>query len=278
MGNQMFLYALYKSFEHRGTKVAIDDHIINTKQTNYIKDFFKLKYNTISRIEHEAFFKQNSRYRNLMMLLYRTFVLTVKNWYFDPYVFKENVLDIDNKYFFGYFQSEKYFDDPEVKQQLRKDFSMPENYPKSQTFKDLEKEIKNNISVSIHCRRGDYLAHTDTFGGICTDTYYENAINYVKERYPECRFYCFSDDKEYIKEKFGDRFTIVNQDNTLSSTDEFYLMSYCKHNIIANSTFSWWASWLNDNKDKLILAPEKWFANRDFDIIYTDNMTKISIE
>ena len=174
----------------------------------------------------------------------------------------------------GYWQTEKYFSDSEVQKQLRKDFTPLNSIEFSNEYKILKDQINNNNSVSIHVRRDDYLLRPELYGGICTQEYYDRAIKYIKDRENNPIFYVFSDDKEYIKEMYGDKenFVLVNTDNQLTDFEEFLLMSGCKHHIMANSSFSWWAAWLNDDPDSINLAPERWLA---IDDIYTDRMIKI---
>ena len=96
------------------------------------------------------------------------------------------------------------------------------------------------------------------YGGICTEEYYQKAIEIVLSKEKDAIFYVFSDDKEYIREKYNDeRFIIVDDDN-LDDLDEFFLMSSCKHHVLANSTFAWWSAWLDDNPNSIKVAPEKW--------------------
>ena len=135
-------------------------------------------------------------------------------------------------------------------------------------------------SVSLHVRRTDYIdKEHNHIHNICSETYYKNAIDEVRNKYPNAVFFIFTDDKEWCKKHFrGPNFFVVDLDEA-SKTDiaEMTLMSRCKHHIIANSSFSWWAAWLNDNPGKLVIAPNKWINNKAMDDIYTDRMTKIAI-
>lgn len=121
-------------------------------------------------------------------------------------------------------------------------------------------EMKRNLSVSIHVRRGDYLdpENAALFGGICTEAYYEGAIRYVLDRWPEAHFYLFSDDPAYVRERYrGERYTVVDWNTGANSLYDIQLMSSCRHNICANSTFSFWGARLNPNPDKIMIRPAK---------------------
>ena len=173
------------------------------------------------------------------------------------------------------------------------------------------KEINNECSVSIHVRRGDYLTpgNQKLYGGICTDAYYIEGMRQMRERYPGCRFYLFTNDRAWAArqsaqntdvtdakwqtekgEKEGEE-TSTDTGHMLAGEDitwvdlegaggndytEFLLMSRCKHHILANSSFSWWASYLNKNPEKTVFAPERWLNgvdNRDF---YRADMCKVT--
>ena len=124
--------------------------------------------------------------------------------------------------------------------------------------------INDTNSVSIHIRRGDYISDPKSFinfGGIASADYYDNAINYVENLVESPHFFIFSDDIQYCKTLFSgkNKFTIVedftNEDNYHYN---LFLMSACKHNIIGNSSFAWWGAWLNNNSNKVVIAPQKW--------------------
>ena len=121
-------------------------------------------------------------------------------------------------------------------------------------------EILNTHSVSLHIRGGDYLA--DPIRQVCNYEYYLNAIKKIKYFNSKAIFYIFSDDSNYAKNilsKLDIKYRLV--DNNFNNAVNLYLMSHCKDNIIANSSFSWWAAYLNNNKNKKIISPKKWFTN-----------------
>jgi hypothetical protein len=148
----------------------------------------------------------------------------------------------------GYFQSEKYFSDyiPETK----KLFNLSEEY--------CDKVIKHNKSLpkkvtSVHVRRGDYLNNLE-YHTPCDVDYFNKAIELIGDSY----FIFFSDDIEWVKENFkGKNFIYSNNQNEI---EDFTFMTQCDNNIISNSSFSWWAAYLNDNKEKKVIAPQKWFG------------------
>jgi len=165
-------------------------------------------------------------------------------------------------YIEGYCTKLDYFD--KIRPQLLQVFSLKGSFSK-QASKILDKIVCSN-SVSIHIRRGDYLA-IDFFRSISLDFYFE-AINLMSDKIDAPEFFAFSDDIEWVKThlKVSEKIHFVSinvdsDDNERIDIEEFFLMKNCKHNIISNSSFSWWAGYLNDNENKIIIAPKKWYNN-----------------
>jgi hypothetical protein len=153
----------------------------------------------------------------------------------------------------GYFQSEKFFE--QTKDDLVDKFlsglkSKEEMYKKVLDFKD---SIKSKI-VSVHVRRGDYLMYQHIHT-LCTLEYYNQAMELIKEKIGEFTPIFISDDKQWCKDTFGGIVSPFNDE-----IEDFMLMTVCDHNIIANSTFSWWGAYLNQNQDKIVIAPQLWFG------------------
>lgn len=164
-------------------------------------------------------------------------------------------------YLIGYWQSEQYF--REIADLIRADFGFHRALT-GQNFA-LDKRIAETNSVSLHVRRGDYVSNPHAFAihGVCSIQYYEAAIKYVAERIPSPIFYIFSDDMQWVRSHLEVRHPCCYVDNNIGADSyiDMQLMSHCKHNIVANSSFSWWGAWLNRNADKLVVAPSRWFAN-----------------
>ena len=177
-----------------------------------------------------------------------------KGWGFDP-----NVLELnDGRYLDGYFQSEKYFKDiePTIRKELRiNHFSFKREV---QTYKE---KITHSNSVGIHIRRGDYL--NSQIHNVCDLNYYVKAVQYLRERITNPHFFVFSDDLPWCRQNLHnancDFVEVPGQKENF--VPDFWLLSLCKHTIISNSTFSWWAAWLNENPDKIVIGPHRWFAD-----------------
>lgn len=175
----------------------------------------------------------------------------------NPYVEKSfnydkipNVNAID-----GYFQSEKYFID--YREEILNLFSMPDNIKKYIDSK--YKKILDGNTCSIHVRRGDYV-EKQARHPLTNLSYFTNATAEIIKKYNDIKFIIFSDDIEWCKEAFdNDDFTFIEGERDYI---DLYMMSLCKHNIISNSTFSWWGAWLNRNSDKTVIVPKIWFGSR----------------
>ena len=152
----------------------------------------------------------------------------------------------------GYFQSERYFSNH--RNDILELFEIDEKTKKY--ILEKYENILNEDTCSIHVRRGDYT-NLQNYHPLQSIDYYRNAIEVIGD---EKYFLIFSDDIEWCVENLG----FIKNKVFISGNDDFqdlYLMSMCKNNIIANSTFSWWSAWLNDNKTKKVVAPKKWFGN-----------------
>ena len=166
-------------------------------------------------------------------------------------------------YLVGYWQSERYFAD--VAQTVRSDFTFRQ--PMTSRNQGLAEEIRSVNSVSLHVRRGDFVNNpkANATHGLCSLDYYEAAVRHIAERVDEPHFFVFSDDIEWVRSNLARRnsFIYVDHNRGPESYNDMRLMSLCKNNIIANSSFSWWGAWLNQNVGKIVLAPKRWFANNN---------------
>jgi len=176
-----------------------------------------------------------------------------RQWGFDP-----NVLLLeDGVRLHGFFQSEKYFKD--IEQIIRNDLQLKRcSLDKEASI--YQRKIMDSNSVSVHVRRGEDYLRSDC-NIVCNMNYYIASIKYMQNRLDSPRFFIFSDDTEWCLANMPiDNCSFVHmQAPRKKSITDFQLMRLCKHNIIANSTFSWWAAWLNDNPEKIVVAPNKWF-------------------
>jgi hypothetical protein len=164
----------------------------------------------------------------------------------------------------GFWQNERYFNS--ISDIIRNDFSFINTY----LDKYQEDIIKKN-SVAIHVRRGDYLSaeYAGRYIDLTSTNYYDNALSYIKANVENPFFFIFSDDLDWCKQKFSSAGNVVYIENTEGAAHELFLMSLCKNQIIANSTYGWWGAWLNKNENKIVVCPTKWFANNWEDGHYT---------
>lgn len=165
-------------------------------------------------------------------------------------------------YLQGYWQSERYFSNHAAT--IRSDFTFSK--PFTGRNAELARAIQENISVSVHVRRGDYVSNPKIHARYeeCSPKYYGGAMVRLCQALPEPRFFIFSDDPQWATEALAPHspdLVLVDNNRGENSFKDMQLMALCHHHIIANSTFSWWGAWLNPNPDKIIIAPNHWFAD-----------------
>lgn len=169
-----------------------------------------------------------------------------------------NVTRNEDGFYDGYWQNENNF--LPIRDKILEAFS----FPKFNDNKNIElaELITNKRAVSCHVRRGDYLK--DSLYGVCTSEYYVKAIDEINKKVSPELYCVFSDDIKWCKENLGE---IIGKDKDIVFVDwnkgensfrDMQLMSLCNHNIIANSSFSWWGAWLNNHEDKVVIAPSVW--------------------
>lgn len=282
LGNQMFQYAAAKALAQRLDSPLNIDLYGLTKKTkatvrSYELDIFNIDAPIRSTIKgklvikmrpfiqkHRLFFQHFGILTDTYALQYESLIETIKG----------------NIIMSGYFQSEQYFKD--VKSDIYKGFS----FKKPLNNKNLEvaKKVAQSESIAIHIRRGDYITDKGANQNFvtCGKEYYQKAITYIANKIQNPIFYVFSEDMDWVKENldFGDfPVTFIDWNRGSESYLDMQLMSLCKHNIIANSSFSWWAAWLNQNTQKIIVAPEKWFQeefkNKFLDNFYPEGWIKM---
>ena len=273
LGNQMFQYALYVSLCHRFPyeKVKIDttcfcgyplhngfelEKIFNIQATHAnIFDLFRIAY----PYSHYRLWQIGKR----ILPKRRTILIESANEEFD-----RSALDREGDcYFDGYWQNEKYFID--FRDEILKIFK-PKNIDSKNYV--VANELAECCSVSLHVRRGDYN-NNPLYSGICDEKYYIDAIQKIQSKVNVDMFCIFSNDIKWCKEHLpsiigNKRILFVDWNTGINSYKDMYLMSVCHHNIIANSSFSWWGEWLNNHKNKIVLCPKKWnnIKNSKFEI------------
>lgn len=260
LGNQLFQYAIGRCFsELKNVPLFLD---INQFEQYKLRDYnlgeFNISQNFANRaISNRYSFFESSRLNNLYnKLMFNKGYVKEKTFDFDEKLFETKH---DNIYLEGYWQNEKYFSP--IKNVLRNEFTL--RNPLSENAKNMENLIYSTIdSVSIHIRKTDFLKKENKkiFSDL-TASYYKKAINEIIQHSKNPHFFIFSDDFTWIKENIHFDLPITYIDSNNPAHEDLHLMSLCNHNIIANSTFSWWGAWLNDNTEKMVIGPENWFSN-----------------
>ncbi|MCR5503132.1 MAG: alpha-1,2-fucosyltransferase [Lachnospiraceae bacterium] len=298
LGNQMFQYALYLKFALTGTDCRFDDFSEYEDHDNarpILLEKFGIAYPKASRSEVNAI--TNGQPDLLHRIQRKITGRRTKEYREYSCNYDEEVLLKDDAYLVGNFQTERYFRDikedvleaftflPEVKEEAEEILRLEEN--RLMILPSLAYDAGKKNTVSIHIRRGDYLTTADVYGGICTPEYYRKAIEQILRSVRDAEFILFSDDKEWaaaMAKEWTEQYRRGKQNNRFSAllgTDEdtgyidMYLMSLCRHHIIANSSFSWWGAYLDTRPGKMVFAPAKWSNTQKYRDIYTDDMILI---
>ncbi len=263
LGNQLQQYALYRKFGSLGIPAKLDLSWFSTDNQARMKaprplelsGFEDLFMETAAEAEVRALLGRTFEERaGIMERIKRRFAPGALPVFEESRMFHEEIFSFRDRYLVGYFACEAYYAD--ILEMLRKEIRFPESGEEKN--KETMQEMAEQTAVSIHVRRGDYLdaANAANFGGICTDEYYDNAVRYIKERFPGAVFYLFSDDTDYVRARFrGPEYRIVDWNRGKDSFYDMQLMSCCRHNICANSTFSFWGARLNPHSGKCMIRP-----------------------
>ncbi len=185
-----------------------------------------------------------------------------KYFHYDPQFWKNG----KQTYLKGNFQSEKYFTiyKNDIIESLKFNQDIIPN-----SVEDMLQIVKQTFSIAIHVRRGDYVSNkiaNDVLGTLSPD-YYEKAFHRIMTETDAENIFIFSDDTNWVRNNFSFISNAIFVNTTGENRDliDFYLMQHCSHNIIANSSFSWWAAYLNPNPNKIVIAPQKWFNKAPYD-------------
>lgn len=263
LGNQMFVYAMYLAlrtvhpnediFLSRRSYKGYPLHNGYELDRIFCVDAPEASLTQLSRVAYPFF---NYKTWQLMRHFLPTRQHMVSGTTQIPFDYGEVTRD-DDAFYDGYWQNEKNF--LPIRDKVIKAYT----FPKFQDERNarLAEKLKMTRAVSCHVRRGDYL--NDPVYGVCSNDYYANAIAELENMVAPEMYCIFSDDiawcKDNISSMIGDKeIVFVDWNKGRESFRDMQLMSVCHYNIIANSSFSWWGAWLNNHKDKVILAPEKW--------------------
>ena len=277
LGNQMFQYALYRVCKNNGVKAKLDinsfDRIV--QHNGYeIERVFNLKADLATDYEIEKYQDNNM---DILSKIIRKIGLRKRYFAETDFKYYPEIMNLKKGYLNGYWQSEKYFNS--AKDIILNDYKC--NFKENDVNLEVLKDIENTNSVSIHVRMGDYKSseNADRHFVIRDAKYYERAIERIKKSVDNPKFFIFSNDIQWVKENLPlDNSVIIDWNQGKDSYKDMFLMSKCKHNIIANSSFSWWGAWLNENKDKLVIAPDRWFNNIQAPDVICDSWIKVEVD
>lgn len=289
LGNQLQQYALYKKLESMGKEVRLD---VSWFQDAGVQETVlagrELELNHLQGISYRAAAPEEIRSvlgrlweekETMPAKLKRKLMPASNPCFLESDMYHEQIFSFTDKYLAGYWACEKYY--ANILGKLRQEISFPGedrlcggtvpasgiSFPESleeenaDIFRrnaEMVQKMRETESVSVHIRRGDYLdaANRPIFGGISTKDYYRAAIALLKEKFPQAAFFFFSDDIPYVREHYGEEACeIIDWNLGKNSIYDMMLMSCCKHNICANSTFSFWGARLNSDASKVMIRP-----------------------
>ncbi len=253
LGNQLFQYAFGRLLTlTKGFKVKYEfSENKNDIQREYKLDKFNTKIEFCTEAEKEETKRPLGKISDFIDLIDKK-ILRKHNIGYLP-----NLLERKDGYLEGYWQSYKYLEP--IKKELLQEITLKNSLDKK--FPDIIEQMKNKKSVSVHIRRGDYVNDSKTKSQHYTFglEYYEEAFKKIKDLVETPTLFVFSDDIEWVKINLKSDLPVVYvSDPNMPDYENFFIATYCKHNIIANSSFSFWIAWLNKNQTKIVIAPKKW--------------------
>lgn len=267
LGNQMFQYAAGRTLSLRlGVQLKLDTRDFSGYQLHQGFELNRL-FNCNAEIATEIDLAKTLGWQKMKLAQRFLRKPQLKQFRHENYVVEPHFnywSDIsqlkDNIYLDGYWQSEQYF--IEFTDKIRTEFTF--KLPLSLKNNEISTHISQVNAVSLHVRRGDYanIPKTIATHGLCSLDYYRAAIDYVSAHVVQPHFFIFSDDIAWVKANLniGSSAFFIDHNTNQESYNDMRLMSLCKHNIIANSSFSWWGAWLNQNAEKIVIAPRQWFS------------------
>jgi hypothetical protein len=261
LGNQMFQYAAAKSLALKlncPLRLDINDFEKYPDRNYDLHSFPNINDAFCDKAQHKAIYS-----KSLTAKVKRK--LSQFNIYKEPHFhFDQNFLNLkEHSYLSGYFQSENFFVAHEGEIRHLFQWSRQKLSHATSTYLDL---IDKSYAVSVHFRLGDYIsnAKANEVHGVCSQSYYKEAIKLILDKHPQSHFYIFSDDIPWVKNQHlftGSGHTFIEKSADAHDSEDMFLMSKCRHNIIANSSFSWWGAWLNTNSQKTVITPTPWFQD-----------------
>lgn len=284
LGNQMFQYAFARSIQNKtNEKITISYYEVEKNGWEGNLDKFNLKEciidsssnflisktNLVQKIIGGLFFLKLRKYRNKdlrykrisFQLKWQKFLNAIGLYWLDGGYYTVEKIKFRNKIINGQFEDPRYFQD--IKEEIKSEYEYDEKLLSCEN-KIILNKINSSNSVCIAIRRGDFLDEENKkYFYICTLEYFKNAIKIIKEKVDNPVFFVFSNDIDWVKNNlvFGNEVYYENSKNTVLET--FTLMKACKHFVISNSTFHWWAQYLSESSDKIVISPTKW-SNLDF--------------
>lgn len=274
LGNQLFQYAIGRALSiKRNTELMLDISGFNYYK---LRDYGLSNFNINAKIAKQSEINRLRKPRLNIIIGKINGILGYEKFKIKT-LYKEKIFSYDhdvlmcsdNTYLDGYWQSERYFSD--IRDILLNEISVVAE--PDEPNKRIIKNMRAQNSISVHIRRGDYVTDkvTNSVYNHCSLEYYDKAISIMKKKLNDPVFYVFSDDIEWVKYNFSNYKNVIFIDHNDKDVEDLRLMSNCKHNIIANSTFSWWAAWLNTNPSKFVICPKRWFNS---ELINTNDLIK----
>lgn len=292
LGNQLFEYAfarhLMQTLGEKKIYIDLSEYINKKDGREYILSHFSLPEDTVvlKGLPRLLFQVCHFCIRLFCRLCYSQKVDDRHLYYLSKGIYQWNFIDCDDVHsgglhiLSGVFQNKRYFED--MYHEIRQCFRL-KTPAADESVTDMLQRIEASESVCVHIRRGDYVNNERWSKHllICNENYYKKGIQYVQERHPEAVFYVFSnshDDICWIKDHYKLQGNIVYVDLNCSDIDDFRLMQKCRHFIISNSSFSWWAQYLSDCQDGIVVAPRYWTtAKEHYNGIYMDRWVELDL-
>jgi len=268
LGNQLFQYAFGRALSIKlNTELYLDlswfdENTTSTKRVFQL-DLFNTKFLIADKLVVGELKPLYFRLINSILVKFNIGRLQLPAYFIENGIYYNQRINIikENSYINGYWQSEKYF--VNVHDVIKNEFVF-KDIPLNSLNSSLLNEIRLSQSVAVHVRRSDYnLSHNIDIHGVLPISYYEQSMKTMQSYVKNAFFFVFSDDVDWAKKALSNKFQNIRFISENPSYVDFYLNSNCKNNIIANSTFSWWSAWLNENPDKKVIAPKNWYSNID---------------